>query len=437
MAEFEVQGEFWLPGHDDRRVAGVLTFGSRVGGKLALIGSLETKSELLRNASRDHRRILGDDGKDLYTLDDCFRTNSAMIGTELARRETYYVGRIIKGAYGFEKDEPVNVDGVVVRMANLLDWVRIDGVEETDYFDDAQPSTKEWEVVGQRRPSIVGIIDCGKLTLGQQLWREDHGLHGLTVHQDNYARFDFNSALPLDDAIDYASDLQDLISIATNRISAYESFHFYHPAFAHERQDGTKVPRPAELIMDWIAQAQPAAGTLTKHGMVFTFDQFGGMAGVERWMAVAKKYRSMLGHVMNTIYAPFMFVQDKVLHRVAALEAFHKLWSGQEDCHLINRLKELARYAGDPFNTLVGKAAENDNDIAWCKRAKDERNDIAHHLGRQPHQDGATLFYLGQGAYWLLVLCLLREAQAPQAVFDHMVNCGSFRFEARGVQDIL
>src|SRR5262249_24895670 len=48
MRALECSGDVWLPGCDDRWVAGILTFSSRVGGELAIIGSLETKSELLK-----------------------------------------------------------------------------------------------------------------------------------------------------------------------------------------------------------------------------------------------------------------------------------------------------------------------------------------------------------------------------------------------------
>ena len=32
------------------------------------------------------------------------------------------------------------------------------------------------------------------------------------------------------------------------------------------------------------------------------------------------------------------------------------------------------------------------------------------------------VYYLSQSAYWLAVLCLLREADAPQATFDRWAN---------------
>jgi hypothetical protein len=435
--DFEVQGEFWLPGHENHPVAGILTFTNDSGGRLALIGSLETEEEIFRNISREHHRINGNDGSDLYTLDDCFRTNSQIIGPQLARRQTYYVGRIIKGISTFNKDDDVNVCALAIQMFNQLDWLQLNGIEEIEHFANRDRTTKEWEIVGTRHPSLTARFHGGKITFGHQLWRSDQGIHGLTIHQDSFAKLSFDRAIPLDESIEYAGDLRDLISIATTRVAAFKSVHLYHPAFEHEKADGTRVSQPAELVMDWIAKPQRATRTLTTHDMLFTFDQLGGTAGIERWMPVALRYRSILGRVMNTIYTPFMFTQDKLLHRIAALESFHRLQSGIENgVYLANRLRELAAFAGEPFRKLLNDDGQNEHISKWCAKAKDERNEVAHHLGRQP-QDSATLFYISQAAYWLLVICLLREAEAPDIVFEHMMSTAIFDFESCEIQNIL
>jgi hypothetical protein len=57
---------------------------------------------------------------------------------------------------------------------------------------------------------------------------------------------------------------------------------------------------------------------------------------------------------------------------------------------------------------------------AWCEKAKDERNNLAHHYGRTIHLDSTELLYSSEVAYWLFMLCLLRLADAPNAVFDHI-----------------
>lgn len=55
------------------------------------------------------------------------------------------------------------------------------------------------------------------------------------IRQDNYVKFDFATALELNEAIDLASDLQDLISIATMRPAAFKTLLMFHQDFSVER----------------------------------------------------------------------------------------------------------------------------------------------------------------------------------------------------------
>lgn len=161
--------------------------------------------------------------------------------------------------------------------------------------------------------------------------------------------------------------------------------------------------------------------------MAFTFDELGGMDGVASWLAVASKYRSMLSHVMNTKYERRMFIQDRLLDRVAALEGLHRAWKVSRRS-LLTRLEELANLAGPPFEELVGDVRD------WCRRAKDERNNVAHHKGRSVHQSGGDVLFTAESAYWLFVLCMLRLMPAPPAVFDHIIRCSQFEWVKQGLR---
>ncbi|MEU4763324.1 hypothetical protein AB0H12_08710 [Actinosynnema sp. NPDC023794] len=47
------------------------------------------------------------------------------------------------------------------------------------------------------------------------------------------------------------------------------------------------------------------------------------------------------------------------------------------------------------------------------------------------------MHYVGQAAYWLFVLCLLRGAEAPEACFDRLVQSQRFLFEAEEIRRLL
>jgi len=109
----------------------------------------------------------------------------------------------------------------------------------------------------------------------------------------------------------------------------------------------------------------------------------------------------MLGVVMSTSYERRMFVNDRLLERMAALEGFHRARTGMEDLSLQARLRDLTDIAGAPFEHLVGDVA------AWRRRARDERDNIGSHKGRTAHQSSAEMYVTAEAAYWLFVLCLL------------------------------
>ena len=129
----------------------------------------------------------------------------------------------------------------------------------------------------------------------------------------------------------------------------------------------------------------------------------------------------MLGRVMATKYVR-MFVEDRFLHRIVALEGLHRTWKGTTQSTLLTRLRGLCDLAGDPIRDLVPDVA------AWCAKAQAERDHLAHFYGRRIHQDSTDLLYNSEVAYWLFVVCLLRLATAPDAVFQHISRSPDFNW---------
>lgn len=230
----------------------------------------------------------------------------------------------------------------------------------------------------------------------------------------------FNERLTLEDVLDVASDLQDLVSIGTNRTAAYEHVHLYDSDIGlGSKKDGRYAP-PAKLFLPWLAQPDADKSAPHQSDMAFTFEDINGMNGLANWLTAAAKYRSMLGHVMTTRYVK-MLVDVKLIFRIAALNGLFREWKGYE-CNLRTVLTKLTALAGDPFAELV-------HDIdAWCERATKERTNLAHHYGRPAHSNSADMYFTAESAYWLFVLCMLRLAEAPEAVFDRVVTCPQFKW---------
>jgi hypothetical protein len=215
-----------------------------------------------------------------------------------------------------------------------------------------------------------------------------------------------------------ANDFQDLVSIATGRIAAFDKVVVSHPNFAIEASDGQMHPQRIEVYRQWHAVAESDGKPLEHYDLYFTYQDFGGVEGVARWINSASAYRDILGRLMATRYNRHTYLEDQALNRFVALEGIHRTRTSTEDKIYRDRLLELADFAGNPFTEFVGHGRVDQ----WVKHIKEKRVELAHHLGRPADRDMTLVYYLSQSAYWLAVLCLLREADAPQATFDRCAN---------------
>jgi hypothetical protein len=420
MDSIDVKGYFRFPDQpEEAGVPGQFVFSTADGGSLSLIGTLSS-------IGRQPSRVVGEAEGQSYTLEDCLQGFSTY--APFPGKQSLLVQRVIAGA-AYAKDEPVTADQFSVELVNLTSWAGTAGYAEAIRDGEGLQSKGRWTLSSEPIELLSVSIPAGTLKLGQSRGLKGDGITSRTLTQAAWFRVEFKGILPLADVIDFASDLQDLVSIGTNRSAAFKHFRLWHPNFYRETPDGRKVRLPVDYLTEWIARPDEQKRPPTEHDMAFTFAELGGMDGVAKWLEVAAKYRSILGQIMNTRYERRMFVQDRLLDRVAALEAFHREWkhTGKKTVWLVNRLTELAALAGNPFTELVGDVQ------AWCRRVKKERDNIAHHKGRPAHQNSGDMYFSAEATYWLFVLCMLRQMKAPAAVFVHIPRCPQFVWAKEGL----
>ncbi len=419
MPTLDLQGHFYLPDHPGQHVPGFLTFSTAEGGTLTLIGELP-------EPDTEQSRIIGQTPGNVYTLEDCFQT----FGDHSQGKQVLRVQRLVVSAtYG--KDEPITADQLSIQLANLTHWVQSAGYGNAIQSDDRAQRHSRWAITSDPIQPLTVSIPQGNLRLEQGRGLTGDGITSRTLTQDAWFHVEFNDMLPLADVIDLASDLQDLVSIGTDRPATFERFLLWHPDFQHEMPDGQTMPEPVEYLAQWKAQPSERDDPPNDYHMLFTFAELGGMDAVATWLNVAAKYRSMLGAAMSTSYERRMFVEDRLLDRMAALEGFHRVRTGMNDLSLQARLRDLTELAGPPFEQLVGDVA------VWRRRARDERDNIAHHKGRPAHQSSGEMYFTAEAAYWLFVLCMLREMPARQPVFDHITRCQRFGWAEEKLKSIL
>jgi hypothetical protein len=162
--------------------------------------------------------------------------------------------------------------------------------------------------------------------------------------------------------------------------------------------------------------------------MYFTFDELGGIDGIGRWLAVAADYRSELGRVMSTRYREGMVLEDRIMNVSAALDSFDKHRRG-DDARYVERIKQCIRLAGRPFLDLIAQDPDE-----WAKSVKETRNDLAHHRERFRAEGNVGDNILAEQLFWLFSICMLRIAQAPDAVYEAISNHAQIRWLSKRAQ---
>jgi hypothetical protein len=148
--DFEVQGEWWIPGKREYAAKGILRFSATDGGRLQLLGTLRAPlhgvapvqkdgymevsvSQEAINRSGVYPRIHGLAHGGSYTLEDCVSIKSSSSLFSRQGSETISVNRILQGAL-FDKDEDLEATGVSFGLANLETWILDTGITELEYL---------------------------------------------------------------------------------------------------------------------------------------------------------------------------------------------------------------------------------------------------------------------------------------------------------------
>lgn len=410
---FEVDGLWWLPDHEDQKVAGVLSYSPDSGSELRLIGTLTSA-----RGSRDeiYERIHGIANGKQFHLEDCYQKGYSMSAFGPGgETEKIHVHHVYRGVHYTEPDEP-NADRVTADLRYLTQWVGHQGISIRHHsFQEEQAGKPFAALEVHKQPDYSTRLSDGvSFKIQHRVGSAAHTGTEQALHESYVCSFEFSEVTSTSLAIEYVSDMQDLVSIASGRVAEYNELTFWHPDAAIG--SGSSLHRvPINYFTEWITRDTSAKpGKIHASNMFFTFDDLGGIEGVRSWLETANRHRSTLGRVMASRYRTGLFVEDRLFHRAAAVEAFARDRIGYNNVKLPGALRHCRELAGDPFRELVG------NLDAWSVVVKSNRDDIGHHYGRRPDQGGSATYFLSESLYWLFVLCMLRESGAPDAVFERI-----------------
>lgn len=436
---FDLQGRWWLPEHEDHKVFGTFRWDPSTGGTLEVQGELRPvvwKDNVLPDGSvqkyRDHPSraekqnpiIYGQAEHRAYTLLNAFSISVHEFDMDDSI-EKLHVNRLMSGAW-FDGDDP-EIDRVVIDVRHLTSWVNQTGLTtEHPRHDDADDDRFSM-VIARSLPSLRTDHGQTSVRFGQSLSEEGDHIHELGIRQRWSLSLVHPEPRPLTLFMDTASDIQDLVSIAVGQTADFEDVRLQHPSLPKLSMAGNPLGNWREDITYYARWSNRSASSdpVKRHDMYFTLDDFGGVDGVGRWLNVAERYRTELSRAMATRYSASMFLEDRIMNLSAALDSFDKVRrsTGDQKVDYVDRITYCIDLAGEPFSNLIGQ-----NPREWAKSVKEARHDLAHHRERF-RRDGSVGEHLqSEQLFWLFVMCMMRLADAPTAVFESIGNHAQVRW---------
>ncbi|MGW4905966.1 ApeA N-terminal domain 1-containing protein [Streptomyces sp. NPDC004270] len=415
LRNFEAEGLWWLPDYEDQKVAGILSYSPDSGSELRLIGTLSTA-----RGSHDviYERIHGLANGQQYHLEDCYQKSyKGSLFSPGGETEAIHVQHVFRGVHYTGPDEP-SADRVTANLRYLTQWVGHQGITIQHYSFQEQEMGKPFASLqaSKQKDHVTKLSDGASFKIQHRISSTPHTGTERALRESYECSFEFPKLTSTSIIIECVSDVQDLVSIATGRVAEYDEFTLWHPDAVLDPSTSSRRT-PINFFTEWIPRdTSKKPGNVNQSNMFFTFDDLGEIEGVRSWLETAGRHRSTLGRVMASRYRKGLFVEDRLFHRATAIEAFARTRIGYKGVKLPGALKHCHELAGAPFSALTGDPE------AWAVVVKSNRDDIGHHLDKRPDQGGSAQYFLAESLYWLFVLCMLREAGAPEVVFDRINN---------------
>ncbi len=463
MESFDVEGHFWPVDEPEKKISGRLRFDDKKGVELDLIGTFD--SFHAASKEKDHPRILGlvAGGKSV-TLENCL--NGGTSGELLSgfHRQSHSAQFLFQGAH-FEPDESLEFTSISVATDHLAHWVQRAEIETAV---DRNISNRRSVSMNLTVPENETLdLERGRLSLGFFWKTEGDSLTSKRLTHACKFKLEFDDLVPLPKLLRFGQAIQDLVTIGIDVPVLFSSVELKRPDVVHKFEDGTHIDLPITFFAAPAAKVERSPKPPPRHRIIFSYEQLGGINGVAAWLAVAEKFRPVLGSLLSFRYSP-MYMENKFQNCLQAAETFHRIgltneidpkavfkskkrkalrnvpsrvqrdWINRElqyanEKRLRRRLDEMASLAGTIFSELVG------DPIAWTKRVTNQRNALVHRDPRRTVSDsnGGTLYFLAESAYFLVVLCLLRECGVPDEVLQRIGKNDRFTWIAKHVKEEL
>ena len=414
MEELNLEGVFWLDNTPENQAAGRLTFDSRNGAHLDLIGSLADFEESFGEVAPP-ARILGVAGGKEVTLVNCLNTNTTMQVPGIVR-EQYKPAQVLVGCQ-ISDSEPLTFDEVRLKLRYLDSWVRKTGTI-VDFNPDGE-GTKTGKVKISHNPLEKGVVltDFGDLELTFAYSFNPDPFHTITLTQSAVLGAHFNEPRTVRSILETCTALRNLLTIGVGAPAFFLEVTLMSSNLTYDLKNGKTFSVPIGFYTQGLGDdTQKESKDIHPMEMLFTFEDIGGLEGIAKWMETSSKYKPVISSLLSHWYLPTIYTDNRFLNIIIAAEALERIRLNQQNINFSKGLERLAYHAGKPFESLVQDVKP------WVNEVVRFRTNNLVHRGLHEDIEGPRIFWLSESLYFLVVLCLLRECGVAESTLSKITR---------------
>lgn len=445
----EWSGHWWLPEAPETTVPGVLRYEPDTGPRLSLIGGFASRimREIAPGVSVDQGEnrtwdvIHGVADNKEVTLLNCLPLSSTSYGMGVGptAKQSIHAQTALVGVHLTAEDDRV-FTGCRVSLEGLTDWSADSvfsmtmGLKDDDKLD-GRGTIEATPVDGRSTRYLTTTIRLERhQTLPYFEHRRGSTLGRMTDAAALYVEPDEPASLA--ELRQTAHAMQDLLSLATHRVSAVLWLTLRMPPEDRERPEGYPViPRDVSLYAEQRVLGDPLAKALDR-GVLFTASDLPFEQVVPRWLGIRGRFAATVNLILGLRYVPGGYLETQLSQAATAAEAMHRALDldppiPTEEFKALRKAvleavpKERHRWASgllarnEPSlrTRLLDLAGRPDHEAMeallpdrarWAKMTVAARNNLAH-TGRSTAHDLHELYAVSRVTTAVVLLNLLLE----------------------------
>lgn len=357
---FEWKGYWWLPGNEENRLSGTLSYSQEAGAYLELLGNFETR---LSNEMSTAMIILGEVQTGKYvTLFNCLYVNRSLAFSSGLGQAEYHVHFVFEGVH-FESEADIKFHQLCGHYTDLDAWINIFGFTiERDQLGNPYNASISYNKPNNQFFAIGNNFEVG---IGFATYGPDKAIVQTEVIIRQRAFLIVKSRIgdrSFDEILSKLNAYSDLFQVAAQKIQ-YPVSIFGFTEMAAIKHEGEETVYPEINIYYQPIEAITHREPLLPHDMLFTYGDL-EPAQIVAWFTSFERYQTVIHLYRTLFYNNRLFIETRFLNIAQALESLHSILFDNlympKDVFIIDRERVLANVPDD-LRDWVDSALNNAN----------------------------------------------------------------------------